>query len=1093
MNKSTAIIILTFAAAVTATAGAWMRSGSHAVRVSGAATAPFETKRAETPATDFKFTAKGAAKAAGKVATRAKAYDVPFIEDFSNAATLADWGIQDVNNDNNSWEYKESFQNVACYFPTSSDANNDWLVTPPINLGKDDVYTLTFSFGSQGTRFAPEHLTVTMGTSEFATQHTTVLFDKADIQNFWNGSMETVTVTLPVEEDGAYTFGFHCSTAGGYALYLDDIKVEQNGSHAAPAPVADLTVTPGAKGALNSEISLTAPKLTADGDALQGLDAIALYRDSQLIHTFATPAPGAALTYTDAEPTNGLHTYKAIASAAGQEGAKAEISVFIGVDTPLKVANLKASETDGNVKLSWDAPLGVNGGYTGPEVVSYTVTRVNGEEETVLDDKCAATTFTDKFADLSSQNHVYYTVAAHTAVGAADAVMSNSLFVGPSYQLPFRENFDYCGLKASPWVMETINSGTFPSKWQLTPMGSDPLCQPVDGDDGMLEFLSKLGSWNFYQGNVIRLATPAIDLSQATAPFVSFYLFHYDTTETSSEYDEDSGETVSTVTTYKDKLHLQIALDNGEYADIPESEIELAANNKGWTLYTFPLTAYKGARKASVALVGTSDGGGNICVDHLTVADKLDRDLTFTGLLGPASVKVGQKAEYVANIVNNGTSSTKDYTIDLYVDKEKVDSQKGQGAAIFANGGEKTVRLSFTPEQRHSGAEHRLYAVINYAADQCQADNTSDAITLNVPGNALPAPAKPEAKVAGNTVTLTWNEPDMSELRLPVMEDIEECEAFTLEAPEGFSLIDNDKASKTYTVSGINSYPNAGGAMAYQVFNPRQAGIDTEDNGNRRWVAHSGSQMLVAWGADVSSGASANDDWLISPELSGEAQRVNFYIKSVSMAYPERFRVLYSTDSRSVSDFVKVAETNYYTPVSYWRRFSVNLPAGAKYFAIQCISADGFGLMVDDLSFTPATSDLMQLDFMGYNVYRDGTKVNATPLGEPTFTDTPGNGSHDYYVTALYASGESSPSPVSTVGGSGIDNVPGAASDFRAIGHTGCLEIDGLYGEVAVYTVDGRLAARETVAGNLTFSIAPGTYVVSGGGKDKKVKKVIVK
>ena len=126
----------------------------------------------------------------------------------------------------------------------------------------------------------------------------------------------------------------------------------------------------------------------------------------------------------------------------------------------------------------------------------------------------------------------------------------------------------------------------------------------------------------------------------------------------------------------------------------------------------------------------------------------------------------------------------------------------------------------------------------------------------------------------------------------------------------------------------------------------------------------------------------ANDDWLISPELSGEAQTVSFYIKSVTMAYEERFRVLYSTDTKSTSDFVKVATANYYTPNSLWRRFSVKLPEGAKYFAIHCISEDAFGLMVDDITYIPKNAKKKSFDFMGYNVYRNGVKITSEPVGE---------------------------------------------------------------------------------------------------------------
>ena len=60
---------------------------------------------------------------------RAKAKDVPFIEDFSTPDNLGDWGIQDVNNDNSSWEYKQSFGLVQIYFATGGGDNDDWLVT----------------------------------------------------------------------------------------------------------------------------------------------------------------------------------------------------------------------------------------------------------------------------------------------------------------------------------------------------------------------------------------------------------------------------------------------------------------------------------------------------------------------------------------------------------------------------------------------------------------------------------------------------------------------------------------------------------------------------------------------------------------------------------------------------------------------------------------------------------------------------------------------------------------------------------------------------------------------------------------------------
>lgn len=1019
---------------------------------------------------------------------RAKAHDVPFIEDFSDPSTLGDWNIQDVNNDGHSWEYKQSAQNVICYFDPDNQGNNDWLVTPAINLGKDDIYTLTFSYGSQGSRYKPEKLAVTMGTNEFATRHTTVLFTDENIQNFWNGSMKTVTVTLPVEEDGAYYFGFHCySPAGGYALYLDDVKVEQNGSHAAPDAVSNLTVTPGDKGALTATVSLTAPTKTSEGSALSALDHVKLYVDGNAVHTFDAPAPGATLTQTLTELTRGTHTFRAVTSAQGLEGAKSEVSAYIGIDTPLSVTDLRGEEQGTDVKLSWTAPLGANGGYVGADVVKYRLTRIDSDAETIIAAALQSTDYIDRNVASDTQNHVYYTVEAYTESGNAEAVASNSLFVGPAYAIPFTENFDYCNLTTSPWIMEQINAGWWPTQWQTTPMGSLPVCPPIDGDDGMLEFVSKINGLNLYAGNIVRLATPAIDLSTAAAPYVEFYLFHYDTTEITQEYDEETQETVTTTTTYNDKLHLQVALDNGDYVDLEGSEIMLAKNNAGWTKYTIPLDVAKGHKKVSVALVGTADGGGNICVDHFKVTDSYANDLAFTGLLGPALVCVGETASYTANIINFGKTSTKNYEVELYVDNTKVASAKGQGAAIFANGGEKTVKLEFTPTEALAASDHELYALIAFADDDCSANNRSQTIVLTVPApNSLPTVSGLSAVAGNGTVELSWDEPDMTAVRESVLDRMESHEAFATSNIGGYTLIDNDKASNTYVVGNIQDYPNAGAAMAWQVFDPQAAGIDTELDFNRRWTCHSGNQCLISWGADVSTGVTANDDWLISPELSGESQKISFYIKSVSLAYPERFRVLYSTDTKSVSDFVKVAEANYYTPTSYWRKFSVTLPKGARYFAIHCISADAFGLMVDDITFSPKSASVLELDFLGYNVYRDGVKINHTPLGEASFTDNvSGPGAHTYYVTALFTDGESAPSPSVTPEQSKIDEITSTAP-FVAVGHEGCIEVDGCNGLVTAFSLEGKVAAREYVTGNLTFTIAPGVYIVNHNGHNIK-------
>lgn len=1040
---------------------------------------PFITvPQAKTEPGSLKLNARTAAP------SRAKALDVPFTEDFSSPSTLGDWGIQDVNGDGNSWEYKESFGLLQCYFPTGDVANDDWVITPGINLGKDDVYTLSFSYGSQGTRFKPEHLTVTMGMSEYGTRHSTVLFERDDIQNFWNGKMETVTLTLPVEEDGVYYFGFRCtSPSGAYCLYLDDIKIEQNGTQAAPEAVTGLRIIPADGGVGGATVSFKAPEKTASGDALASISDIAVYRDAIAapVKRFVEPAPGAELSFTESGLTRGNHTYRVVASLDGEEGAAATATAYIGVDKPKPLTGVKAVENaDGSVTISWDAAQGENGGYTGPDAVTYTVECYDGSENS-RSFTTSSTSWTDSSIDTSVQKYCYYTVSASTEAGSGAGVESNSLHTGPAYGVPFTEKFAYGFLTKTPWTMQVVNPGVYPTSWSIVPMGAYPSCPPIDGDDGMLQFLSTNGYMNLYAGNQVRIATPVVSLKGTGNPWVSFWLFHYDTTEYSYEYNPDTEQTETVETKYNDMVKVQVSVDDGEYTDLPDGTIYLAANNKGWTEYRIPLTAFKDAGKLSVGLLGVADGGGNIYVDRLKIGDDYAADLEVTDLLGPQSVPVGQTADYTVNIRNNGTASTKNYTVGLWLDDELLESKRGQGAAIFANGGEKTIRFSFSPRHSDSGSTHSLTARIDFAGDQCPDNNVSEAIGLEVPAISLPAVTALDGKETASGVTLTWEEPDIASFRAPFTDDMESHEPFAISGIGGYTLVDNDRSEGTYGISGIQDYPNAGAAMAWQVFDPQAAGVDLELGFNRKWIPFSGKQYLVCWGAYSSASAIANDDWLISPELSGEAQRISFRIKAFTQGYTERFRVLYSTDTKSVSDFVKVAEANFYTPTSRWREFSVNLPEGAKYFAIHCISKDAFALMADNVSFIPAGDAGVEYDLMGYNVYRDGEKLNSAPLAEQTFTDARiSDGRHSYTVTTLFAQGESSPSAPYISGSSDIHTIDAdGALSVRPM--EGCVEIIGTGGAVGIWNMQGVKVADVEVKGSVTVTLQPGIYVVSDG------------
>lgn len=204
-----------------------------------------------------------------------------------------------------------------------------------------------------------------------------------------------------------------------------------------------------------------------------------------------------------------------------------------------------------------------------------------------------------------------------------------------------------------------------------------------------------------------------------------------------------------------------------------------------------------------------------------------------------------------------------------------------------------------------------------------------------------------------------------------------------------WTLVDRDK---NYTYGFGNKFPNQGNPYAYIVFNPSAVG----DTGNNL-DPHTGSQYMAAF----SSSTSANNDWLISPLLSGEAQTVSFWVKTVDDSYgSEAYEVLYSTTDTATTSF-QVVNTKTTAPTN-WTKITVALPAGSKYFAIHCVSNNCTMFAVDDVTYeAPAMIPT------GYNIYKNGNKIASVDANTTTYTDASGETDDVYNVTAVYAEGES--------------------------------------------------------------------------------------
>ena len=165
-------------------------------------------------------------------------------------------------------------------------------------------------------------------------------------------------------------------------------------------------------------------------------------------------------------------------------------------------------------------------------------------------------------------------------------------------------------------------------------------------------------------------------------------------------------------------------------------------------------------------------------------------------------------------------------------------------------------------------------------------------------------------------------------------------------------------------------------------------------------------------------------------------------------------------------------------PEAGYAFYEFQLPEDTKYVAIHYNAKDVLALLIDDITCTPA-SNKANLTLEGYNVYRNGVKLNESPVTAATYSDKiSGEDVYRYNVTSVFSVGESSFSNTAQVSlNTGIgDN---AIGEGRIYGTEGAIVIEGMAGaDVTIYTVDGRLVQQVKAEPSTRVAVSKGVYVV---------------
>lgn len=985
----------------------------------------------------------------------------PFTDEMMSSMSAAAYSYLTTSTDRNDWSFigavtPQEKQHGWMYHGAANSQTpmDSYLVMSPMKLEQGKVYTLSFTAACTNTSWRNERMAVYLGdeiTEEGLRKQTliepTLIYERREE----NGERHTCNFSAPA--DGTYYISFHhCSDPNLRFLYIGDISISAPVDGKVPAEVGNLKVTAAGGGQLKATLTFDMPQKSVNGNPLTEASKIRIIRNGE---TIADLAPtGTSCTYTDDKATNGVNNYVIVPYNSKGDGLKSTANVFVGVGKPANPQpHVWYGANDGQALITWPAVTEDEfGTQLSAANTRYEIQRervISGTTERVLvGENITDTRFAHQYCGATDeQTSASYWVRSVTDGGNSQWVSTRKLGLGKPYTTPWIESFAD-GKVEYNW--HTIgNSMT----WGLVTDDIYDDVKSVDGDNGF--FLARASA----PGTVGLVYSGCISIpADMESPVLSFYYLNQD---------KYQGVAV------KNFVEMVI-LDSEGQKHVMEAVCD---GPWGWERMAYDMTKYKG-QKVQVGVYMECVDRPFIAIDAFRLATRLANDIDMVRLTGPEEVTVGDNAVFTVSYENLGANDIPaGYMVQLYNGDRLVAETAGE--AIKADS---RASVNFTVVTNPTlGEKADFHAVVKYDADDNAANNVSNTFTLEVNNNiGYPEPRELAAeRQADGSVKLTWQAPDMTKTpRQATTEDFESFEAFAKQI-DGWTILDEDKG----IVSPISSYiqvPESwGSAFGFFVQDNSVAPF----NEFNEFATTSGCKYMASQvTADQNGNPVQNDDWLISPELSGDRQTAMFMGKSISSSWPESFEVLYSTTGTDKADFISLGGV--IGAANSWIHYSVTLPEGARYFAIRCFSTGCLQFMVDDVTLRLKSNDLITLTMQGYNIYRDGNLLNATPVSPLEYVDTKaGSEGHEYRVTTVYTEGESVASDVSTVS-AGISEVTAGDILVYARGGDIIIKADPSV-ETAVYTTAGVLVYSGK--GSATVTAPAGVYLVKTADKVTKV------
>ncbi|MGN1245721.1 MAG: choice-of-anchor J domain-containing protein [Muribaculaceae bacterium] len=961
----------------------------------------------------------------------------PYSDDFSIAANLDGWTIEDTNADGCTWTAHEGGFSIPSSYSAVMD---DWLFTPGVELEPDKLYKVDFEV--HGTlNGAPELIEIMYGNKP-----------ESDAMNESVIDTLLIATSQPVSVSGYVTSGdlrtFHVGIHGVSnpftgGLNVTGFAVSEPVNLSAPNRVSDLELKRGYSTSPLVEISFKAPDTQIDGEDLTSLTKIEISRhDVGVVKVIEAPAFASVIEFADELPSNGYYLYTITPYNEYGAGGCSMRSIQVEAGTPSTPTILTATETsdEGKVKISWDAVSSDTQGFPLENgSVTYTLVEIDGGQQNLVADNLKVTSYTYRAVPRGSQLFKQYAVSAVSKSAESGQKISEMLALGSPYSFPYFESLS--GTVNGSIVASSSVSGS--GVWQIANDASFTDVTSYDHDDGYFVM------GGYQEGDAAQLRFGKVSLIGALNPVLTFCTYNVNT----------GVEDLNTTT-------IQVKCD-GQWHDVFSLiESEAANYEVGWHRHVVDLSAFTG-KTIEVAFTSTIVNYIYTLLDNISIANGNEHDLSLIDLTTPENIIAGKAVDIKADIKNFALCNAEDFSVNLYCNEAFVESKHfdelgaGQSACVnFAH----NVNVSYPDNLTYK-------VVIDYGNDANLADNTLLSKSVQVVKPNLPKVRDFAVSASGNEVSLTWGEPNYSGTSMEnrVCDDFENYTSFATENIGDWTLVDAD-GDKTWSISGIE-FPgiNKTQPLSYFVLDATLEGL------NSTWAAHSGSKYL----SNIGSSVKESDDWLISPELCGDAQSVSFFARTYNPYYPESFEFLVSSTTKDINAFSKIDSQQYIS--ADWTEYSYDLPAGTKYFAIRCVSYDAMMFQIDDVNYTAMSND--DITLLGYNVYRNNELVTDTPVSDTAYKAAYSSDSDEFAVSAVYNLGESD-----VVKGS-VSGVESLSTDvIKVVGGKGSIVIVGADGKnVAVYDAWGREKFSGPALPVTSIPTKQGFYLVNVGNLSVKV------